>query len=73
VRVIVERSQRKVRHWAYDIAKYLHLDPVQILCSWSVGDVVEALHAIETYEAIQDAQQSAAEKQNESKARSPWH
>lgn len=66
VRVIVERSQRDVRFWAYDIARYFHLDPTSVLRTWSVGDLVEATHALRAYEAIRSAQEAYAQESQSS-------
>lgn len=53
---IIRRSSRRVRHWAYDPAKYFGIDPHSILHEWSTGQVAEAIWAMETYSALEDAQ-----------------
>lgn len=65
----MERSNRHVRHWALDVGKYFGIDPVVVKTQWSVGDVVEAIRAIETYEALQEI----AKRRAESEARQQKH
>lgn len=56
------RSQLRVRHWAFDLAKYFSLDPATILATWSLGQVVEGHWAIQTYETLREIQEERQER-----------